>query len=148
MAIYAARRRAAASRSRFAASSSFAIGRSRRRRSSSIDDVTFARDCFGKLTKRLPVLLEVVPANRKHLDTQAAQVAELVPDRREIQLEVWRSIRQDGHQVPVTVGAMRAPSTATEQPNLVGIEHLDDALDDSRRDDGRDHEQSVPSSDE
>ena len=121
----------AASRSSRAASSNLTMGFFLRRASPSIHDVTFSRDRLCELPRRVPVLLEIAAADRDHLYAQPSQLAKIVPHGCEIELTLRRSIGKDRHQIPVAIRAVSSPGAAAEQPDLLGLEHFDDALDDS-----------------
>ena len=117
---------------RFAVCRSFAIDFFRLA-SASIDATTLARDGFGKLTGDVAVFFEVASPDRKDLDTEAAQLAEGAPHRGDVKLSVRRRVWEDGHEVPVAVRTVGLSGSAAEHPDLLGIEHLDDAVDDVRR---------------
>lgn len=104
------------------------------RASPAIHDVTLSRDRLRELARRVAVLLEVAAADWDYLYTQPSQLTKIVPHRCEIELTLGRRIGKNGHQIPVTVRAVRLPGAAAEQPDLLRLEHLDDALDDSWRD--------------
>src|SRR6185436_9669817 len=98
--------------------------------SPSIHDVTLSRDRLCELARRVAVLLEVAAANRDHLYAQPSQLTKVAPHRCEIELTLGRGIGKNSHQIPVAVGAVSLPGAAAEQPDLLRLEHLDDALDD------------------
>jgi hypothetical protein len=109
-------------------------GASRAESSASIHDVTLSRDRLRELPGRVAVLLEVGAADWDYLYTQPSQLTKIAPHCCEIELTLGRRIGKNGHQIPVTVWAVRLPGAAAEQPDLLRLEHLDDALDDARWD--------------
>lgn len=124
--------RCAASRSRPAAWSSFAIDFFRFA-SASINQAALARDGFGELAGDVPIFFEVAAPDREDLDAKAAQLAEGTPDRGDIEPLLGSRVGEDGHEVPVAVGAVRLAGAAAKEPHLLGLEHLDDAIDDAGR---------------
>src|SRR6185436_19477474 len=82
----------------------------------------------------MAVFLEVAATNRDYLYSQPSQLTKVAPHRCEIELTLGRGIGKNGHQIPVTVRTVSSPGAAAEQPDLLGLEHFDDALDDARWD--------------
>lgn len=104
------------------------------RASPSIHDVTLSRDGLCKFARSMAVFLEVAATNRDYFYSQPSQLTKVAPHRCEIELTLGRGIGKNGHQIPVTVRAVRLPGATAEQPDLLRLEHLDDALDDARWD--------------
>src|SRR5262245_26174764 len=87
----------------------------------------------------MSIFLKVATTHRDHFHAQPAQLAQIAPHGGEIELAIRGGVRKNSHQVPIAIRTVSLASAAAEQPDLLRIEHLDDALDDSWRDGRGDH---------
>ena len=82
--------------------------------------------------------VEFALGDGEELDALRVDVAKTGPDLDDVEVVLRRIVREDCHQVPVTLGAMCSPRATAEKPDLERIELLYDALDEiGRHDRGR-----------
>jgi hypothetical protein len=105
-----------------------------------MDEAPFASDCFGKLAENLAVLVEVTASHWENVDPQPAEVPQAWPKLFKVNPLVACGVREHRHYVPVTVGAMRLSRPTTEEPYLLGLENLEDAVHNAIGKPGRCHD--------